>query len=952
MSEPKGRGAAWTVFFPPDPPQGRRRSDEGRRYLKAPRRRAGRHGLNRAAGAAAGSTLALALLVAGCVFAAMAGPALSLHARSQALQQTMAKLAPTVRAVQVTAVWSNFADSLTNFSVAGQNLTASQQARATQEIKASLAGLPLPLGPGDWDDLSANQAEVTSGAAPSATLNGTQPRLEVLYRDPLTSNADLVAGSYSAPAEPTGTVAVAVTPQTAARFGVHPGSRVAVSTSTGTVTLVVTAVVRPREAGSTFWTLDPLPSQPSLVTPAGNKPYWAGGVFADPGQLAAMQTAFAGPGLEMNWEFPLAVSGLNADQAQGLAGALNRATTVTPRLTGSLEPAADNLNVTSALIPDLALFLSTQAGIETVLLLLSVSLIVIAAAVILLAARMMVTRRAGELAMLRARGGSLRQVTGLMARGAAIAALPAAAVGAAVAVTVIPGDAAASALGWLLAGITLAVALAGPALIAAWQHRKPAPASNPARILSAETGPRRMAWRRPVAEVTAGAACVAGLVVLRNQGVPAGGQVNPLLMIAPVLVAVPVVLIMLRLYPLAVRGLLRISARGTGATGFVALSAAARTSLTGVLPAFALVLALSLASFAGMISNGIARGETAAAWHSTGADVLIQPSPGVGPVTPGELKAIAAVRGVTHATAVWNTTWVTPFGQPVTVVAVDPASYAAVTATTPYPSLALGKLSGAARDLSAGAAVPVLASPDAAAVLGHGPVQLTSLTPAGPFPVRVAGLLSSTPAQPGGGTFVVMPQLTLPGPAGAPAPNMVLVSGSAIDGSQLSALVNRTMPGSTITFRSAVLASLTNSPLPHGASLMVTFTLTEAAVLGLLIVILGLALGSAERELTLARLTVMGHERDTSLVMAEAMPAVIAAVVAGAACSVVLPHLIGSSIDLSAFTGASAPVLFQPDVIALGLPAAAVVVLAVAALAAEARTLRHRGIAGILRAKY
>jgi hypothetical protein len=28
-SEPKGRGAAWTVFVPPDPPQGRRRSDEG-----------------------------------------------------------------------------------------------------------------------------------------------------------------------------------------------------------------------------------------------------------------------------------------------------------------------------------------------------------------------------------------------------------------------------------------------------------------------------------------------------------------------------------------------------------------------------------------------------------------------------------------------------------------------------------------------------------------------------------------------------------------------------------------------------------------------------------------------------------------------------------------------------------------------------------------------------------
>jgi hypothetical protein len=36
-------------------------------------------------GTAAGSTLALALLVCGCVFAAMAGPAVSLHTRTQAL---------------------------------------------------------------------------------------------------------------------------------------------------------------------------------------------------------------------------------------------------------------------------------------------------------------------------------------------------------------------------------------------------------------------------------------------------------------------------------------------------------------------------------------------------------------------------------------------------------------------------------------------------------------------------------------------------------------------------------------------------------------------------------------------------------------------------------------------------------------------------------------------------
>ena len=127
--------------------------------------------------------------------------------------------------------------------------------------------------------------------------------------------------------------------------------------------------------------------------------------------------------------------------------------------------------------------------------------------------------------------------------------------------------------------------------------------------------------------------------MLRDQGVAAsggasGGGIDLYLTLTPVLVAIPVVLVMLRLYPLAVRGLLATSARRTGATGFVALSRAARSSLTGVLPAFALVLALSLATFAGMVGDGVTRGEVAASWQTTGGDVLIERRPESPPVSP------------------------------------------------------------------------------------------------------------------------------------------------------------------------------------------------------------------------------------------------------------------------------------------------------------------------------
>ena len=498
--------------------------------------------------------------------------------------------------------------------------------------------------------------------------------------------------------------------------------------------------------------------------------------------------------------------------------------------------------------------------------------------------------------------------------------------------------------------MAVAAALAGPPLIAAWQHRRPAPAANPALTTTTDTSRPRAAWRRPVAELTGCAAAAAGLIVLHDQGVPAGGGIDLYLTITPVLVAIPVVIIMLRLYPLAVRSLLRLSARSTGATGFVAMSRAARSSQTGVLPAFALVLALSLATFAGMTSNGITRGEIAASWHTTGADAVIDAGPF--PVTPSALRAINAVRGVRHVAAAWTTNWVTPLPaeQPVTVIAVDPASYAALVASTPFPAFpatAIGATPGGVR--SSGPPVPVLASPAAVAILGAGATQLTSSSPEGPFTVRVTGTIGDTPAEPGGGTYVVMPLERLPGPTGRPAPNVVLVTGSGIDNAQLSAVISRMVPGGLVTFRSQVLGSLASSPLQHGAVLIIGLTIAAAGAFGLFIVILGLALGSAERELTLARLTVMGHERETGLVMAEAMPAVVAAVVAGAACALALPHVVGSSIDLSAFTGTNAPVQLQPDALAFGLPAAGICILALAVLTGQARGLRRQGIAGMLR---
>ena len=72
------------------------------------------------------------------------------------------------------------------------------------------------------------------------------------------------------------------------------------------------------------------------------------------------------------------------------------------------------------------------------------------------------------------------------------------------------------------------------------------------------------------------AAAIGGLVVLRNQGLSAG---NPSLYpsAAPVLVAIPVAVIVLRCYPPAARALARLAGRSRGVVAFVGLARATRT---------------------------------------------------------------------------------------------------------------------------------------------------------------------------------------------------------------------------------------------------------------------------------------------------------------------------------------------------------------------------------------
>jgi len=500
----------------------------------------------------------------------------------------------------------------------------------------------------------------------------------------------------------------------------------------------------------------------------------------------------------------------------------------------------------------------------------------------------------------------------------------------------------------------LAVALAGPSLIAVWLHRRPSPATNPALILTPETRTPRAsaaAQRRLVAGLTICAAAAAGLVVLRDQGLSPAGATNWFLTVAPVLVAVPAAVIAMRLYPLAIRALLPVWRRRGGVAGYVGLAGAVERRTATALPAFTLVLALTLAAFGGMVNGSIVGGQISYSWQATGADAVVDTNAAAYDVTPAVQKSIMTVPGVRHSAAVWTTTWQTPNGQQqLNVAAVDPAGYAAMTADTPFPRIPVSAFGPPDRTpVSAATVIPVLASPSAAAALGTGTVQLTSHELMGPVRVRVAGIVARTPAEPGGGMFLIMPLRTLPGVLGQPTPNLALITGTDIDRSKLSRLIGTALPPATLTFRADVLNGLGSAPLQHAAALLMTLTAVIAGGLALLNLVFGLALGARDRELTLARLSVMGYERDTSLVLLMALPAVLAAFAAAAGCALALPALVSPALDLSVFTGPGAPVTYRPDLPALGVPCLVILALMGVILVAETSRSRRHGVTGLLR---
>ena len=215
-----------------------------------------------------------------------------------------------------------------------------------------------------------------------------------------------------------------------------------------------------------------------------------------------------------------------------------------------------------------------------------------------------------------------------------------------------------------------------------------------------------------------------------------------------------------------------------------------------------------MVAFPAMVADAEARSQVAASWQQVGADAIVA-APSGAVISADLQRQVASVPGVVATAAAVVEGGSLPNGNELSVVFVDPASYAAVADRTPGPPFPLAALSGPAAPGTAGggqaAVVPAVATADAAQLFAAasssagrpGPVDLTVGAGASAIAVRLAGQVGGVPgvAPPA----VVVPLRAL-GPS-PPGPDLMLVAGPHLDVARLSAVVGRALPGGSVTSR-------------------------------------------------------------------------------------------------------------------------------------------------------
>ncbi|MBM0277628.1 FtsX-like permease family protein [Micromonospora tarensis] len=699
--------------------------------------------------------------------------------------------------------------------------------------------------------------------------------------------------------------------------------------------MVVAGLFRPADRANGIW--DGLPQLLRVTDPVGDgEPSIVVGVVA---QSALNKRAAEGWAVQSTWRYRLGVDTIDARHLDRMIDGLQQLQRGKP----------SDLTVTLGVDVPLRAFAAQIDAARTLLAVIAAGVLATLAGLIVLAASLAIRRRRSEFVLLRARGG---------------AATAGARRSLAEAVLVVP---VAAVLGWWLGTLfpgtpdpTTPYAIAATVLVtlALPLATLVVPANAAARRDLVRVRPSA---RRLTVEVSL--LLLAGLaaVLLRRRGLTLG-EVDPLLVSVPVLLAVAAAVLALRAYPWPLLLVSRLAAGTRGSVAFLGTARAGRSAVAA--PLVVVVLAIGTAAFCAVVAAGVDASRDRAAEQIVPADAVIR-GERFAPDTVDELGRLPGVQAVTPVLRVADERLaVDELGTDArvaqtTVLLVDGSGLAAV-ARESAVDLQVPAALRAARP--GPGPLPAIVSPAVAADLTKAGLDDSAFVSVQSqrYEFRVAGTEDGFPLLPANASrFVILPWQALPARNTTPVPTSLLVAGDSLDAEALrhagdagqeryqrdGTVTGRERPlGVTVDTRADVRRDLGNG----GANGVLAFGFVAGAVggtvLGLLAIAFTVLAGARARGQVLSRLRTLGLSRRQwrGLLLVELAPLVGVSVLTGALVGAALPLLLNPVLGLSAFTsGVPVRAAFEPGLVAAVLALGAVALgFAVAVEALNNRRLR------------
>ncbi|WP_033310567.1 ABC transporter permease [Streptomyces iakyrus] len=718
----------------------------------------------------------------------------------------------------------------------------------------------------------------------------------------------------------------AVTADTARTLRLRAGSTLTLDGFTdGPLTVRVTGILQPRHPERSYWSAEPVLRTPAMASNGGRPPqfYWEAGVLLAPDAAPALLGGQGEP--ERYWRFAPATGRLAGSDTAALTDRI-ASLEDGPALVRMRGVAGPTAQLSTGLEQVVGAFAETRDAVAPVVAVAAFGITAVAFVVLVMSGGLAAARREGELALMRARGGSLRGIAGRLLAENAVPAVPAAACGLLLAVLVV--DEARLLPAVLGAGAVALLACTALPVRAAVAHRRPRAHRGRDDLALARPG-----GRRTVAELTLLVLAVGSVLTLRRRGPSGDGDL--LVSAAPVLVALVAALVLVRLFPLPLRWAAGPAGRLRGVVGFLSLARAGRSpSAVATLPLLALLTALTTAAFGGSVLAGVADARDRAALLETGADALIA-TPDGSPLPAGLARSVEDVAGVRQVTGVrveFASEGGSDEARSLTVAGVEPESYGELAGRMGLGGFEAGRLR--MRD----GVLDAVASPEVAGRLGRAPHRI--VTDAGPLTVRITAVRPRTPAVPEG-EFLLVDAAGLKGSAG---PSTLLAAGAGLDAKALRAAVRGAGSGLSVTLRSEARAALSDAPLQAGAERIYLWAVAAGAGYALLALVLGLVRSAPERAALLARLRTLGMttRQGRRLLGLEALPQTLLAAGGGMAVGWATVGLLAPGIDLDRLALADTSGVTPPDAVlrtdlwSLALPAAGAMLLAGAVAVAQA----------------